>query len=185
MPATAVGSAKGRSTAASMMRRPGKAVAHQHPGDQQAEHRVDGGGEQRGAEGQAKRGKGARVGGDLIEGRRPDRGRPQHEGGERDQHDQAEGGQREAERQPETGEGARLPQGERRGVVISWSACRSGRRRRRRRSGSSAPWTSRRSPCRCDTSSILGKRARSAGSAADGSTGRKKCLAASFWPSGE
>ena len=36
MPATAVGSANGRSTRASMRRLPGKAVAHQHPGDERA-----------------------------------------------------------------------------------------------------------------------------------------------------
>jgi hypothetical protein len=41
MPATAVGSANGRSTSASMKRLPGKLVAHQHPGDDAAENDVE------------------------------------------------------------------------------------------------------------------------------------------------
>jgi hypothetical protein len=66
MPATAVGSANGRSTMASSSRRPGKRVAHQHPGDDDAEDDVEGGGEQRRAEAQPERGEKPRVGDDPL-----------------------------------------------------------------------------------------------------------------------
>ena len=89
----------------------GEAVAHQHPGDEQAEDGVDQSRDQRGAEGQAKRRQNARVTRDGEEVGRADRGRPQHQRCERDQYDEAEGGQRETERQPETGKGAWASQG--------------------------------------------------------------------------
>jgi hypothetical protein len=50
IPATAVGSANGRSTSASRKAPEREAVAHQHPGDEQAEHHVERGGGERQAE---------------------------------------------------------------------------------------------------------------------------------------
>ena len=55
MPATAVGSANGKSMSESTMRRPGKVVAHQHPGDEEAEHAIDACRRERSAERQAIR----------------------------------------------------------------------------------------------------------------------------------
>ena len=134
----------------------GKAVAHQHPGDEQAEDRVDQRGDQRRAESQAVRGQHARRRSPC-----PERGPGQREGLEerrrqRDQHDQAQVQQREAQREAE----ARATRfvaaiGARRsrqsgsspkfaGDRLSYAPVRSGRRRRRRRSASSAPSASRR-----------------------------------------
>ena len=61
MPATAVGSANGRSTSASTSALAREPVAHQHPGDEQPEDGVDQRGDQRGAEGELVGGERARV----------------------------------------------------------------------------------------------------------------------------
>ena len=84
-------------------------VAHQHPGDDQSEHRVDRRRDKRRAKGDPKRGNDAVAGGDGPELVPRQVRRPQYQGRERDQDDQAEIGEREAERQPEAGDDARPP----------------------------------------------------------------------------
>ena len=102
MPATAVGSANGRSISASTIRRPGKLVAHEHPRDQQAEHGVDARGRERRAERQPVRRDDARIR-DRRPRTPPTRASPPATGSvsERNQHDEAQIEQREAHRQPE------------------------------------------------------------------------------------
>ncbi len=85
---------------------PGEAVAHEHPGDHQAEDRVDEGGGERRAEGEAVGGEDARRGGGLPEGLPSERRSLEGERGQRDEHDQAEVEEREPEGQPEPGEHA-------------------------------------------------------------------------------
>ncbi len=106
MPATAVGSANGRSTRASTRRRPGKAVAHQHPGDDQAEDGVD----QRAARaprrrtGGRRRGRAARS--TAAQNERPAEATPpcSASAASGSSTTSAEVEEREAERQPEAGQ---------------------------------------------------------------------------------
>ena len=112
MPATAVGSANGRSISDVDQPLAGEAVADQDPGDDQAEQGVDRGRGERRAEAHPEGGEHARRG-----ERRPDLGPGARglddQGGQRDQHDQPEVGEGEAERQPEPGQDARLLQARR------------------------------------------------------------------------
>ena len=102
MPATAVGSAKGRSISASTKRRPGKPVAHQHPRDENTEDGIDERGDERGSEADAERRERARVRKLGPELRPADAGRLDEEHQQRDQHDEREIAEREAEGEAET-----------------------------------------------------------------------------------
>ncbi len=104
MPATDVGSANGRSTQASTSRRPEKPVAHQHPGHEQPEHRVDqrrhgGRPEAQTRGGQRPLAQDRRA--ELLQRQAP--GAP-HQARQRQQHQQAHVGQREPEGQAEPGQ---------------------------------------------------------------------------------
>ena len=89
MPDTAVGSANGMSMMASTNLRPGKVVAHQRPGQREAEHHVHAGGDQRGAERQPVGRERARAG-DHLDETRPVHARGlEHQRGQRQQHDGA------------------------------------------------------------------------------------------------
>ena len=87
---------------------PGKAIAHQHPGDEEPEDGIDAGRGERQAEGDAERRQRAAAGGDGEElGPAEARGL-EDEAGKRDQNDQAQISERQAERQAEAGDDARL-----------------------------------------------------------------------------
>ena len=90
---------------------PRELVAHQRPGDDEAEHQVDGGGQERGAEGQPVGAERARAEHRVHRSRSSasevavtDQGR------QRQQHDGAQEDGREAEGEPEARQVARLPE---------------------------------------------------------------------------
>ena len=117
MPATAVGSAKGRSISASSKPLAGKTIAHQHPGDDEAEHGIDHRRRQRHAEGQAQATP-ARGAWRSPPRSRPSPGEgPQHQRQQRHQHDAGEIEKREAQRKAEAGQHA-PPASEVQGVTM-------------------------------------------------------------------
>ena len=85
---------------------PGKPVAHQHPGHQQAEDRVDQRRDERGAEGHPVGGQHARVGDGAPELGPGKVGRAREHGGEREQHHETEVGAGDPQAQTEPGEHA-------------------------------------------------------------------------------
>jgi hypothetical protein len=85
----------------------GEVVAHQDPGDDQAEERVHQRRDRGRAEAEAQRRQHAAVGQDTEEAVQPQRRRPQHQRGQRQQHDDAEIGDGEAERDAEARQNAR------------------------------------------------------------------------------
>ena len=86
----------------------GKFVAHQHPGDDQAEDRIDDGRDQRGAEAELQRRDHARRRYDVPEPLPAQADRPEQKPGQGDQDDEGEICQRIAERQAESRHDARL-----------------------------------------------------------------------------
>ncbi len=85
-------------------------VAHERPGDDEAEERIDDRGEQRGAEAQAIGSDRARIQQDLLELGEARRAALDDQRREREQHDRAQEERGEAERKPEPGQDARLPE---------------------------------------------------------------------------
>src|SRR5581483_3775067 len=85
----------------------GKAVADQYPGDDDAEHRVDERGNERGEKAQAERRERARTGHHVEKAAHSELSRLQHEGAKRNEDDQAQIRQSETERQPESRDSAR------------------------------------------------------------------------------
>ncbi|ABA49583.1 hypothetical protein BURPS1710b_2014 [Burkholderia pseudomallei 1710b] len=114
-------------------------VAHQHPCDEKAEHRVHERAAERGRKREPVRREHARRrrrGDELVP---RERGRLQEGGGERDQHHEAQIGQRDAERHAESGQRARLAEGERRHAECSSRVVHMGSTARRTRCNARPP----------------------------------------------
>ena len=124
----------------------GERVPHEHPRDEQAEHHVDGGGDQRGPHAEAVRRQRARAGDGGPELGAARRGRLEPGRGEGNQHDECQVEQRDAHRQLEAGQNTVSLAHDGHGASARAGRCR--RRPRRRRSASPGSSASHRRPHR-------------------------------------